>query len=171
MTASSKLKVNLWKTQPSFAIDRQPKQFSITNERFCFVLFGGQAMNFLFTIPAIYYKCWTIFKNIWYMLLRFFFLASKSTTAWKVSVFGVILARIFPHSDWMRRDTSYISVFSPNAGKYGPEELRLRTFFTQCPVFMISDIKEEKFVAKHHLLLIFKNNICQGIRKSLIFHV
>ena len=26
-------------------------------------------------------------------------------TAWKVSVFGVILARIFPHLDWIRRDT------------------------------------------------------------------
>ena len=26
-------------------------------------------------------------------------------TAWKVSVFGVILVRIFPHSDWIRRDT------------------------------------------------------------------
>ena len=25
-------------------------------------------------------------------------------TAWKVSVFGVILVRIFPHLDWIRRD-------------------------------------------------------------------
>ena len=39
----------------------------------------------------------------------------------KVFVFGVILVRIFPHSDWKRRDTVYLSVFSPNAGKYGPE--------------------------------------------------
>ena len=31
------------------------------------------------------------------------------------------LVRILPHSDWIRRDTSYLSVFSPNAGKYGPE--------------------------------------------------
>ena len=42
-------------------------------------------------------------------------------TAWHVSVFAVFLVRIFPHSDWIRRDTSYLSVFSPNAGKYGPE--------------------------------------------------
>ena len=33
-----------------------------------------------------------------------------------------LLVRIFPHSNWMRRDTSYLSVFSPNAGKYGPEK-------------------------------------------------
>ena len=32
------------------------------------------------------------------------------------------LVRIFPHSDWIRRDTSYLSVFSPNTGKYGPEK-------------------------------------------------
>ena len=28
------------------------------------------------------------------------------------------MVRIFPHSDWTR----YLSVFSPNAGKYGPEK-------------------------------------------------
>ena len=31
------------------------------------------------------------------------------------------LARIFLHLDWIRRDTPYISLFSPNVGKYGPE--------------------------------------------------
>ena len=30
------------------------------------------------------------------------------------------LVCIFQHLDWIRRDTSYVSVFSPNAGKYGP---------------------------------------------------
>ena len=41
--------------------------------------------------------------------------------AWKVSVFGVILVHIFLHSDWVRRDTECLSVFTPNAGIYGPE--------------------------------------------------
>ena len=45
--------------------------------------------------------------------------------AWKVSVFAVFLVYIFPYSDWIRRDTSHFSVFSPNAGKYGPEKLRI----------------------------------------------
>ena len=36
-------------------------------------------------------------------------------TVKKVFVFGVILVRIFPHSD------SVSSVFSPNAEKYGPK--------------------------------------------------
>ena len=28
-------------------------------------------------------------------------------------------SRVFPHSDWIRRDTKYLSTFSPNAGKSG----------------------------------------------------
>ena len=48
-----------------------------------------------------------------------------------MSVFGVILVSIFPHSDWIRRDTPYLSVFCPNVEKYGPEQLRIRSLFTQ----------------------------------------
>ena len=42
-------------------------------------------------------------------------------TAWNGSVFRIILVRIFPHSNWKLRDTEYLSVFSPYAGKCGPE--------------------------------------------------
>ena len=59
-------------------------------------------------------------------------------TAWKVSIFGVILVRTFPLSDWTRRDTQYVSVFRSNAGKCRPELLRIRTVFTQCEVCNIS---------------------------------
>ena len=54
-----------------------------------------------------------------------------------MSVFRVFLVRIIPHSDWTRRQTErervrqYLSVFSPNSGKYGPEKLRMRTLFKQ----------------------------------------
>ena len=37
-------------------------------------------------------------------------------------VFGVILLCIFQHSDWIPRDTEYLSLFGPNAGKCGPDE-------------------------------------------------
>ena len=37
------------------------------------------------------------------------------------------LVRIFPHSDWIQRDTEYLSVFSPNAEKYRPEKTPLNT--------------------------------------------
>ena len=38
------------------------------------------------------------------------------------------LVRIFPHSDWIWRDTEYLTVFSPNEGKYGPERFKYRHF-------------------------------------------
>ena len=59
-------------------------------------------------------------------------ISSNIVTAWKVSVFGVFLVSPFTHSDWIRRDTEHLSVFSPNVGKYRPEKLRIRTLFTQC---------------------------------------
>ena len=65
------------------------------------------------------WESWQLFVNI---------------PAWKLFVFGVFLVRIFPHSDWIRRYTEYLSVFSLNAGKYGPDKVRIRTFFTQCTV-------------------------------------
>ena len=47
------------------------------------------------------------------------------------------LVRIFPHSHWIRIDTNYLSVFSPNAWKHGPEKsLYLDTFHT---VFLLID--------------------------------
>ena len=69
-------------------------------------------------------------------------------TVWKVSLFGVFLVRIFLDSDWIRRDTEYVSVFSPNAGKWGPEKIRIQTFLrcvnatpVSCPVIIKGMIK------------------------------
>ena len=42
--------------------------------------------------------------------------------AWKVSLFGVFLFRIFPQSE---------SVFSPKAGKYRPKKLGIRSLSSQ----------------------------------------
>ena len=49
---------------------------------------------------------------------------------WKVFVFRVLLVHFFTDSDWIRRATEYLSVFSPNAGKNGPLH-RILTLFTQ----------------------------------------
>ena len=48
-----------------------------------------------------------------------------------MSIFNVFLIRVFLHLDWIRRDTLYLSVFSSNAEKYGPEKLQILTLFTQ----------------------------------------
>ena len=85
------------------------------------------------------------------------FSKSHAITVWKVFVFGVFLVRVFPHSHWIRRDTPHLSVFSPNAGKYGSEKLRIRTFFTQCICVIITNIllrviQGRSLILKHFLL-------------------
>ena len=65
-----------------------------------------------------------------YIMSLFWFSSYKtgilsSHTAWKVSIPGVFLVRIFPHSE----KAEYLSVFNPNGGKYGPEKLRIRILF------------------------------------------
>ena len=76
---------------------------------------------------------WEI-NRIFLLTLMFasFFDTINNITAWKLPVFGVFRMRIFLHSDWIRRDTPYLYIFSPNAGKHGQEKLRIRTIFTQC---------------------------------------
>ena len=44
--------------------------------------------------------------------------SSLINTAWKVSVFGVFQVRIFSHSDWIRRDNPYLSVFGLNMERF-----------------------------------------------------
>ena len=38
-----------------------------------------------------------------------------------MSKYGVFSGPYFQHLDWIRKDTKYLSVFSPNAGQYEPE--------------------------------------------------
>ena len=53
-----------------------------------------------------------------------------------VQIRSFFLVGIFQHSDWIRRDTEYLSVFTPNTGKYGPEKTPyLDTFHTALPIY------------------------------------
>ena len=56
-------------------------------------------------------KTFLYFSFLWF--LRYIALHEKCPNT------ELFLVRIFPHLDWIRR--AYLSVFSPNAGKYGPE--------------------------------------------------
>ena len=82
----------------------------------------------IFFMLAISISYRTVSSTIWGIFSEFL-------TAWKVSVFGVFLVRIFPNLDWIWSDTEYLSVFSLNEGKYGPEKLWIQTRFTQCLIF------------------------------------
>ena len=48
------------------------------------------------------------------------------------------LVRVFSHSNWIWRDTKYLSVVSPNAGKYRPEKTPYWTHFRQS-IFPVSN--------------------------------
>ena len=66
-----------------------------------------------------------------------------------MSIFGVFLVHIFPHSNIQTEwgEILCISAFSPNGVKYGPEKLRIRPFFTQwksSEVFQYSEIITDK---------------------------
>ena len=78
---------------------------------------------------------------------------------WKVSLFGVFLARIFP-----------LSIFSPSAGKYGPENLRIRTLFTQCYWSMLRPMMQflqgTTISPQPSELVIFLKNV--RVEKSLV---
>ena len=78
---------------------------------------------------------WSIMKNVpdysnitknclLYLHEKFKFLNYPTTLALrkKCPNMELFLVRIFLHSDWIRRDTEYLSVFSSNVGKYGPEK-------------------------------------------------
>ena len=60
---------------------------------------------------------------------------AATSTAWKVPLFRVFMFVISQHSDWTRRDTPYLFVFSPNAGKYVPEQFRIRYFLCSVDVY------------------------------------
>ena len=74
-----------------------------------------------FKIRRINYRCFSV--RLTKVFKQLFCRTPVNTivgTAWKVSVSGFSLVRILPHKE-------YLHVFSPNAEKYGPEKLRIRT--------------------------------------------
>ena len=77
---------------------------------------------------------------------------SKHCTAWKVAVFGVFLVRIFSHSD---------RIFSPNAGKYGPENSKTPTLLTQrCSSWWFLPLRVCCFAFTAFILAFFSSCYC-----------
>ena len=68
-----------------------------------------------------------------------------TSTAWKMSVLRVFLVRVFPHLDWIRRDTERYSLrFQSECGKIWTRKTpNTDTFYAvlDTPLLMIGDIK------------------------------
>ena len=56
-----------------------------------------------------------------------------------ILIYLILLLNISPYLDWIRRDTEYLSVVSPNARKCRPEKLQIQTLFTQWKIFIFSE--------------------------------
>ena len=103
-------------TEMSSSVNGLTLTFIRTKIQYAFLPFSRvKTLRFLPFLSFLRHKILVLFRwertekgETWYTV---------HITAWKVSVFGVILVRIFPHFDWIRRDTEYLSVFSSNAGK------------------------------------------------------
>ena len=90
---------------------------------FTMVILTHRGMERAFTAQLRYY--WdTMHVVTIYVILVSLYIESFSlqTLREKCPNTEFFLVRIFPHSDWIRRDTLYLSVFSPNARKYGQEK-------------------------------------------------
>ena len=113
-------------------------------------------------------QCRWVMMNEW-------LITSGLITTW-VSVYGVILVRIFPHSKWIQRDTSYSVQIQEhtdqNNSNYGHFLRSVRSFnfnvkfFTK--IFLFSEflhrfsLDREPYIVKNLWLhqIIFSENIC-----------
>ena len=94
------------------------------DECFLFYVITGRhyfSWKFIITLRFLKRNVVVFFEASVLKEVRILWVISTVTTAWKVSVFWVFLVRIFPHLDWIQRDTPYLSLFSPNAGKSNSE--------------------------------------------------
>ena len=77
----------------------------------------------------------------------------KAATAWKVCKYGVISGLSFLHSDWIWRFTPYISKFSLNAGKYGPEITPYLDTFHAVRIYQITIRFNQSLILLVYLIL------------------
>ena len=111
-----------------------PLKISSVNEKLHFFVQCYKAMSKLFLL-LIHFRLMLLFVN------------PIKTLREKCPNTEFFLVRIFPDLDWIRRDTEYLSVFSPNPEKYGPEKTPyLDTFHVMRPsdIFLIFSGNIEK---------------------------
>ena len=119
-------------------------KFQIWNIIVAVIVKNSWRWQYLFFLIYIFLKNFFVALSLQCLIFQTFCAISctRSVTVYKVSVFGVFLVRIFPHSDWIQR-------YSLNAVKYGPEKLRIRTFFTQ------REMKHLKTTVRNFVILHF----------------
>ena len=74
---------------------------------------NGLSVHIHPSVSCLFFLCW------FFMLSFILIQCVKSVRFW------VTLVRIFPHSDWIRRDTKHLSVFTPNVKKCVKKRTRI----------------------------------------------
>ena len=96
-------------------------------------------------------------------LVKVSFLLFKVALCEKCPNKGFAPVCIFPHLDWMQRDTEYLSIFTPNAGKYIPEKTAyLDTFHPVLIIFIACCLKDPQIIFRQSSLL---QGRCEGTSK------
>ena len=95
-------------------------------------------------------------RKVWNLLcIRYHHITN---TAWKVFLLGVFQVGILTHLDWIWWLKVWISVFSSNNGKYGPEKLRIRTLFMQWKMLWSSVEVPDDLVISKSFIICFREN-------------
>ena len=90
--------------------------------------------KFTKSIKMLHFQQWRLndpfkyFQSLESQTWTNFYFCIKPLTAWKVLIFGVFLVRLFPYSDWIRRDNPYLSVFSPKRESTGQKIVKYGHF-------------------------------------------
>ena len=103
----------LWRIS-DYEIQKSNDSIWLSNQQQKTTKFGKIVKHLLFTFPFL--------QNNHCQNCHIPKKATKGSMREKCQNTEFFLAHIFPHSDWIRRDTEHLSVFSPNTGKYGPEK-------------------------------------------------
>ena len=102
--------------------------------------------NPLFTPRVSPSKHWLFIQAPRQLYHLLFFLLRHMHCVKSVCIWSFLVS-IFPHFDWIWRNTEHFSVVSWNTGKYGLEKLQIRTLFTQWWKFTFLQpfVKDRKF--------------------------
>ena len=109
-------------------------------------------------------SCFVMFNSCYLSLFKYFKINWSFYIAWKVSKYGVFSDPYFPV---FGLNTEYLSVFSPNTGKYGPEKIRIWTLFTQFYIkFFFLDLKKNSIYGNSWKS---RSNTPQGFWNQIIY--
>ena len=101
-------------------------------------------------------------REIMHTQPRYYMSMLRTPSTSKKCLYSELFYFIFPCVQTQYREIKYLSVFSPNAGKYGPEQLRIQKLFMERP--------PSSTLSLHMLQLLQKMNTHKRLEQILEEH-